>query len=249
MSSGWVKLHRSILEDPVWTTATPEQKAVLMTVLLSASHEPRQWAWEGKKFEVQPGQFVTSLSNLATKAGVSIQSVRSAIARFEKLDFLANESTKTGRLISIRKWSTYQDTADTPNKEASKDPTKTQQLSRMKEGKKENLSSKKSMPSDFMEFWKAYPKHQKRQDALKAWAKLSPEPDLQETILNALEKQKATDQWQKSGGQFIPHASTWLNGRRWEDEISSAGQLPEAPVTNPQHQEAALNTARAYGLQ
>jgi len=137
MSGGWIKLHRSILEDPVWTTANPEQKVVLMTVLLSASHEPRQWAWEGKKFEVQPGQFVTSLSNLATKAGVSIQSVRSAIARFEKLDILTNESTKTGRLISIKKWRTYQDTADTPNKEASKDPTKTQQLSRMKEGKKE----------------------------------------------------------------------------------------------------------------
>jgi hypothetical protein len=34
----------------------------------------------------------------------------------------------------------------------------------------------------------------------------------------ALQRQSA--QWQRDDGQFIPHPSTWLNGRRWEDEGS-----------------------------
>jgi hypothetical protein len=126
--SGWIKLHRSILDDPVWTTAKPEQKVVLITILVLANHEPRQWTWKGEKFEVRPGQLVTSLSSLAKTAGVSVQSVRSAIARFEKLDFLTNESTKTGRLISIRKWDIYQSIKVSPNKDVNKDPTKHQQL-------------------------------------------------------------------------------------------------------------------------
>ncbi|MNH08813.1 hypothetical protein D3C79_682460 [compost metagenome] len=29
--------------------------------------------------------------------------------------------------------------------------------------------------------------------------------------------------WTKDGGQFIPHAATWLNGKRWEDELPTAG--------------------------
>ncbi|MCP3177439.1 hypothetical protein MJO47_10040 [Desulfuromonas sp. KJ2020] len=137
MNGGWIKFYRALLSDPVWTTATADQKAVLVAILLSASHESRQWAWEGRKFEIQPGQFVTSLSSLASKAGVSVKSVRSAIARFEKLNFLANKSAKTGRIISVINWRSYQGSAEEPGNEVGNDQAKTGQLSRSKEGKKE----------------------------------------------------------------------------------------------------------------
>ena len=38
-------------------------------------------------------------------------------------------------------------------------------------------------------------------------------------MIDAVEKQKKTDQWTRDGGQYIPHPATWLNQRRWEDEI------------------------------
>lgn len=118
---GWVKLHRKILDDPVWTTATSDQKAVLITILLLANHEAKQWVWGGQKFNVLPGQFVTSLSSLASLAGVSPKSVRSAISRFEKLNFLANKSAKTGRLITVINWLAYQNCKEPPGKEVGKD--------------------------------------------------------------------------------------------------------------------------------
>jgi len=34
--------------------------------------------------------------------------------------------------------------------------------------------------------------------------------------------QKATEQWRKDNGQFIPHPQTWLNQRRWEDDVEPA---------------------------
>ena len=38
-------------------------------------------------------------------------------------------------------------------------------------------------------------------------------------MLAAIEKQKASAQWQENGGQFIPYPATWLNQNRWEDEL------------------------------
>ncbi|MCE1033159.1 Pyocin large subunit-like protein, partial [Pseudomonas asiatica] len=35
--------------------------------------------------------------------------------------------------------------------------------------------------------------------------------------------------WTKDGGQFIPHAATWLNGKRWEDELPAAAGANAKP--------------------
>lgn len=77
--------------------------------------------------------------------------------------------------------------------------------------------SKKDHPG-FENFWKLYPRRVNRQQALKAWNKLKPDDQLQATIHAAIKRQSRTEQWIKDSGKFIPHASTWLNGCRWEDE-------------------------------
>ena len=38
-------------------------------------------------------------------------------------------------------------------------------------------------------------------------------------LIDAIEKQKQTPDWNKENGKYIPYPATWLNGRRWEDEI------------------------------
>jgi hypothetical protein len=70
-------------------------------------------------------------------------------------------------------------------------------------------------------FWKAYPKKTAKQDALKAFNKLSVDTKLLETMLSAIEKQKSSIQWQQNNGQYIPQAAKWLNGERWEDEMKT----------------------------
>lgn len=37
-------------------------------------------------------------------------------------------------------------------------------------------------------------------------------------MLSALVDQKQSDQWQNP--RFIPHASTWINGERWNDVLN-----------------------------
>jgi len=70
-------------------------------------------------------------------------------------------------------------------------------------------------------FWKSYPKKIAKPNALKAWLKIKPDDDLSQKMIGAVKQQKLSDR----DIQFVPHAATWLNGRRWEDEIS-------APTTN-----------------
>lgn len=82
-------------------------------------------------------------------------------------------------------------------------------------------------PDTFLEFWQAYPRKVGKPVALKAYRKLNPSCSLHAEMMEALEKQKASVQWQKDGGQYIPHPSTWLNQRRWEDEQPVAAQPVE----------------------
>lgn len=68
-------------------------------------------------------------------------------------------------------------------------------------------------------FYKSYPKKKGKDEALKAWLKLKPSEDLIKKIMNSLEAQKQQPDWSKESGQYIPHPATWLNRKRWEDEI------------------------------
>lgn len=89
-----------------------------------------------------------------------------------------------------------------------------------KEKKYKEIERKEKENNLFDRFWTAYPRKVAKPDARKKFEKLNPDEALLETMLAAIEKQKRSDQWIRDGGQFIPHPSTWLNQRRWEDEVT-----------------------------
>ena len=70
----------------------------------------------------------------------------------------------------------------------------------------------------FAEFWQAYPKKVGKASCLKAWLKLKPADDLFDHIMDALTKQKASEQWKREAGRYIPNPLTWINQGRWDDE-------------------------------
>lgn len=74
----------------------------------------------------------------------------------------------------------------------------------------------------FFQFWEAYPRKVAKQDAIKAWQKIKPSAEVFTKILTALESFKGSSQWRSDNGKFIPHPATWLNGRRFEDDLKTA---------------------------
>ncbi len=91
-----------------------------------------------------------------------------------------------------------------------------------------------SADADFDAFWTPYPVKVGKKAALKAWAKIKPDESLLGTIVAALETQKHTKAQLKARGEFAPawpNPSTWLNGRRWEDEVDA----PRPTVGSPDY--------------
>ena len=80
---------------------------------------------------------------------------------------------------------------------------------------------------DFERFWGAYPRKVAKKKAFKAWNGAKDKPDVQ-AIIKAVETHKASEQWRKDGGQFIPHPATWLNAGQWEDVVTIAKQSKSA---------------------
>lgn len=68
---------------------------------------------------------------------------------------------------------------------------------------------------DFLTFWEAYPRKVKKLAAALSWSNQA--PGLQ-TVLAALKWQTRSPEWLAEGGAYVPHPTTYLNQRRWEDE-------------------------------
>ena len=70
-------------------------------------------------------------------------------------------------------------------------------------------------PPCFEDFWVLYPRHVAKLAARKAWAKVNPRDHV--AILEALVSWRPV--WRDKDPEYLPHASTWLHGERWEDEL------------------------------
>lgn len=92
------------------------------------------------------------------------------------------------------------------------------------------------VPSRFEEFWNAYPCRKGRVGAEKQW-KAKGYDSIADRILADVAARKAGDrQWLEG---FIPHGSTYVNGRGWEDAI-------EAPRTPRMQQRSSGATDLDY---
>jgi len=91
----------------------------------------------------------------------------------------------------------------------------------MREQMREKRKVLPKAPEGFAEFWIAYPRKVGKGTAEKAWLKIAPDAALVDAIVAAAIKQQSCEQWQREGGKFIPHPTTWLNRKGWLDEAVS----------------------------
>ena len=69
----------------------------------------------------------------------------------------------------------------------------------------------------FNDFWAIYPRRVSKAAALKAWGKLSTEQ--KELAMGTIRDHVRYWIGKRTETQFIPHASSWLNQARWDDEL------------------------------
>ena len=71
----------------------------------------------------------------------------------------------------------------------------------------------------FSQFWDFYPRKAGKEAARKAWNNLQPNEELMALIANNIKERIDKGEWRKDNKSYILHASTFLNQKRWEDEV------------------------------
>lgn len=95
----------------------------------------------------------------------------------------------------------------------------------------ENLKDKRTINIVlFQEFWCAYPRHENKKKAMDIWKRKKLDKKAELIISDTINRKMNHQPWLDG---FIPHATTYLNGERWDDNISEKisngkNNLPES---------------------
>ncbi len=87
----------------------------------------------------------------------------------------------------------------------------------------------------FNDFWNAYPRKQGKEKTFKWFKKNKPDDEFIEMLISDIKKRMESE-WKGKDLEFIPHPTSYLNGKRWEDEIvvpniTPKPSLPKIPTT------------------
>ena len=127
MSSGWIKLHRQLLEwewyDDINTTR------LFIHLLLLANHKDRNW----RGINIKRGQLITGRITLSKQTKLSEQQIRTCLGKLKSTNEITTKPTNRNTLITLVKYNEYQDkkessTSKSTNHSTNKQPTDNQQI-------------------------------------------------------------------------------------------------------------------------
>jgi uncharacterized protein YdaU (DUF1376 family) len=85
----------------------------------------------------------------------------------------------------------------------------------------------------FEEAYQLYPRHVAAKEAWDAWAKLAPSGELLDKIMAGISAYALA--MEKTPQDKIKHFSSWLNGRRWEDDPDGFAGKPGPTFISPEY--------------
>jgi DNA-binding transcriptional regulator YhcF (GntR family) len=200
---GYIKLFRKLIEWEWYDE--PATKAVFIHCLLKANWIEK--TWRGK--EIKPGQFFTSIKNLAKDLGISEKQVRTALKRLEKTGEISTRGANDGTMITVCRYEGYQSSEKTKGKQKASE-------GQAKGDNEESKEGKEVLIREFEKFWSLYDKKQDRKKCFSKWKRLS-QTD-KEKIFQTVPAYIAST----PDKQFRKNPLTYLNGEVWHDEETSS---------------------------
>lgn len=209
----WIKLHKELLDDRIYQRLPLASRALAPMLWLLAS-------------ESKDGSFDASPEELAFRLRCSEADAEAGLAPLiEKGFFILVQSDGTPlapreQLAAPEKRREEGETeadllAETARRVAVAEAKKADDAAKAKAARLAAAAA--ADDALFEEFWKAYPKKVGKDEARKAFDKRNPTTALVAAMVEAIATARASDQWKREKGQFIPNPSTWLNQGRWKD--------------------------------
>lgn len=215
----------------------PLRKLVLVKLADNASDQGECWP---------------SYQHIADQCEIGRSTVKLHVRELEKAGFLRREYRRKGELNQSNVFHLTLDggaasapgggapnnppgAGDNPGGGAGAAPRTSHSSEPVKEPKT-LCASEVELAEAFEVFWKLYPNKKSKKDARKAWEKLKPSAELRLMLMTALGNHRISRDWTKDDGQYVPMASTWLNGERWTDELVPASAAKASAFNNlPNH--------------
>ncbi len=208
--AGWIKLHRSILEKG-WIKK-PEYVQLWVVLLLMASHDNREYFWNGKTVKLKSGQLITGRKALSEKTGISQTTIERILKCFESEHQIGQQKTSTSRLISILNWGKHQKVGQHNGQQADNERTTNGQRTDTNK-ELENGNNDNNEKNLFDVFWDLYDKKVKKDKCESYWLKLK-QSEIDAIFIHVpLYVKSTTDK------QFRKDPATYLYNKSWNDEI------------------------------
>jgi hypothetical protein len=235
---GYVKLWRKSMESAVFKNANVWK--FWCWCLMKATHKPVQILVGYQRVDLVPGQFIFGRAKASKELRLSEREIRTCVDTLSKLENMTIKATNKFSIISICNWDTYQNGKNENDQHNDQQATNKRPTSDHKQEYKECKEEKTSSPGnngdgyseDFKIFWKAYPRRAGKGKAFAQWKKVAKDSQVRKEIMKAIPLQIKSGVLRTDDLQYCPHPATWLNQRRWEDEIPEISKTAQKGFDN-----------------
>lgn len=104
--SGWIKLHRQLLDSLVFDN--PDLLKTWIWCLLKATHKEYKTLVGFQKVELKEGQFIFGRRKAADELGMNESKVYRLMKKLEEMGALSMKSNNKWTVVTIEKWDLYQ---------------------------------------------------------------------------------------------------------------------------------------------
>lgn len=198
----WIKLYRDLLMNFDFMALPDTAKAHLVLIWLLASQLNNRVPYDAKWVAARIGaQSPVDLRTLESAEFITLESAQKSVS-----DLCSSDSALSPDLASDPDPDPEQEIVGTPTRASARDTLREEPF------------------ADFALFWRLYPRKDGKQYAAQCWKKLTGD---ERTLATADVPQRITANWAGRELDKIPHASTYINQRRWLDELTANARLPD----------------------
>jgi len=103
MSTGWIKLHRQLLEWEWYDDINTSR--LFVHLMLTANHKDNNW----RGIQIKRGSRLTSLDKLSSETNLSVSKIRTAIKKLISTNEIASKSHSQHTVFTMINYDMYQD--------------------------------------------------------------------------------------------------------------------------------------------
>ena len=232
-SPPWLKLHRGLLDDYDFQRLPIASKALAPMLWLIAAED-------------KDGLVCVDVDYLAFRLRWPTHDISSGVSSLISKGFLIVASG----VLAER----YQDATPETETEVEKEKATVQSAAPLAQGVPDSLPAdipKPAAPAEppapekqkrkpkpqatadrFAEWWAAYPVKKGKADALRHWKTHALDPMADALIAHVRRMEREDDEWRRG---FIPHGSTYICGKRWEDDPKKDKPATAVTASSPEN--------------